>query len=168
MGKPVKLSDRDKRWYRPGGKTGRPRPYRQVRRRILIVCEGTKTEPLYFEAIRKILPPHIVSISIAGEGANTLSLVQRARGEYQSRLTQLLGEHYRKNSTDMYSKLSCRGDQKQAIARARRLFDDFVNRHLPFSQANPCTTVYRLIDELNGYLPPDAVAPRQKGQILHK
>ncbi|MGH7862625.1 MAG: RloB family protein, partial [Candidatus Dormibacteraceae bacterium] len=41
--------------------------------RILIVCEGTKTEPNYFRGFR------VLSAEIIGEGYNTVSLVERAR-----------------------------------------------------------------------------------------
>lgn len=53
-------------------------------KRYLIVCEGTKTEPLYFEAIKKKielkykdrLDVREVSIDIDGTGRNTESLVK--------------------------------------------------------------------------------------------
>lgn len=45
---------------------------------FLIVCEGTKTEPNYFRAIKKELPAHTLEIEILGTGANTLSLVEQA------------------------------------------------------------------------------------------
>ena len=46
------------------------------RERILIVCEGAKTEPNYFRAIQEKLPPRVVEEEIAGEGHNTLRLVE--------------------------------------------------------------------------------------------
>lgn len=60
------------------------RPDRQY---FLIVCEGAKTEPNYFESIKKTLPPGVVNcIEIEGEGRNTLNLIDecikiRARKE---------------------------------------------------------------------------------------
>ncbi|HRI61932.1 MAG TPA: RloB family protein [Saprospiraceae bacterium] len=56
--------------------TGRPRRY------YLIVCEGEKTEPLYFEGLKKDLPPGVLQVTeimISGEGDNTLNLVKKAR-----------------------------------------------------------------------------------------
>ena len=47
---------------------------RQKRKTFLIVCEGTKTEPNYFESFR--VSRHIVEI--VGAGYNTLSLVKEA------------------------------------------------------------------------------------------
>ena len=49
------------------------------RERILIVCEGAKTEPNYFRAIQEKLPPRVVEVEIAGEGHNTLRLVETAQ-----------------------------------------------------------------------------------------
>ncbi len=53
----------------------RPRVFdkREPGPRILIVCEGEKTEPNYFRAFR------VFSAEIVGEGYNTLSLVERAK-----------------------------------------------------------------------------------------
>jgi len=55
----------------------------EVRQRFLIVCEGTKTEPIYFEQFRV---PGLV-IQLERTGRNTISLVEEAlklrrEGEY--------------------------------------------------------------------------------------
>ena len=81
--KPLKKSDADKKWMKPR---------RDGRRMIapeyhLIVTEGTKTEPNYFEKLKdeinKKYKDRIDRISIqiegVGEGANTLSLLDRAQ-----------------------------------------------------------------------------------------
>ncbi|MEY4902240.1 MAG: hypothetical protein RLZZ292_55 [Bacteroidota bacterium] len=47
------------------------------RKYFLIVCEGAKTEPSYFEAIKKKLPRGVMQcIDIQGEGKNTLTLIE--------------------------------------------------------------------------------------------
>lgn len=47
------------------------------RRYFLIVCEGTKTEPNYFEAIKKELPRGILeNVDIEGLRKNTLSIIE--------------------------------------------------------------------------------------------
>ena len=51
---------------------------------FLILCEGQRTEPNYFHAIEKKLPKYIV-VSIFGEGANTLSVVEKAIDMQESR-----------------------------------------------------------------------------------
>jgi hypothetical protein len=51
------------------------------RKRYLIVCEGEKTEPNYFESLKRALPQgvlDVVDFRIVGEGFNTVSLVSRA------------------------------------------------------------------------------------------
>jgi len=57
---------------------------RKNRERILIVCEGEKTEPLYFKEFAKLLPKSTAQVAeaekpvidITGRGMNTLRLVQ--------------------------------------------------------------------------------------------
>lgn len=63
------------------------RPFGNIpqRRYYLIVCEGEETEPNYFEAIKRILPPAMISrVSITGTGRNTRSLV-----DYTQKLVDL-------------------------------------------------------------------------------
>ena len=61
---------------------------RQVVCKILIVCEGTKTEPNYFEAFRTLNSGTIVyDIDVKGLGQNTTDVVDKAielknKGEY--------------------------------------------------------------------------------------
>jgi RloB-like protein len=50
---------------------------RPQRKYILIVCEGTKTEPNYFEAIKAKLPRGVMeTIDIQGLGKNTLTIIE--------------------------------------------------------------------------------------------
>ena len=79
MGKPLKLTDQNKAWATRSPKE-RPFEVRPIRERILIVCEGSKTEPNYFESIKGVLPQQIANvIDVDGQGYNTQSLVNRAR-----------------------------------------------------------------------------------------
>jgi len=55
--------------------------FKPKRKRYLIVCEGEKTEPNYFESLKLALPKgvlEVVDFRIIGEGFNTESLVQQA------------------------------------------------------------------------------------------
>lgn len=80
MGQPVKLSDRNKQWFIKSLHCRERRlNIREERQRFLIVCEGEKTEPNYFEMFGQELPRRVVQLDIYGEGANTLSLVSRAK-----------------------------------------------------------------------------------------
>jgi hypothetical protein len=222
MSNRIKLKNDDKRWGQKNKEPKRLKAFRNARQRFLIVCEGMKTEPYYFESFNKLLPKHIIYLQIEGKGANTLSLVEKARvlrnkharsdiifdqvwvvfdhdsfksdqfdnairsaeadgmqcawsneafelwyvlhfeyrntstsrDDFSSILSRKLNEQYQKNSPDMYQKLSRLGNQQQAIAWARKLDEDFSIRQIPPSGANPCTTVYKLVEELNRYLPP--------------
>lgn len=227
MGKPVKVSDLKTPWCRR--ELRRKTRLRPSRERILIVCEGERTEPNYFNALGRTLMSHVVELVVEGPGMNTLSLVREAirlrdteadgplpydqtwavfdrnsfpphdfdnaihkagsdnvkcawtneafelwyvlhfeyrttamsRDEYKGRLTELLDQEYKKNAPDMYRQLAAKGNEAQAIDWARRLDEEAtVGRTLP-SRANPCTTVYRLVEELNRFRPspgPDANA----------
>lgn len=55
---------------------------------------------------------------------------------------------YTKNSNDMYTLLTELGDQAQAIKWAKSL--EAQNLGLACSKQNPCTLVYKLVEELNG------------------
>ena len=45
---------------------------------ILIVCEGEKTEPNYFKAIKKSRYTEVLEVQVKGEGRSTVSLVKKA------------------------------------------------------------------------------------------
>ncbi|HRY33040.1 MAG TPA: RloB family protein [Bacteroidales bacterium] len=62
--------------------TERKLDVRAKRTYYVIVCEGEKTEPNYFEGLKKALPPGVLQtcqIDIHGIGDNTLSLVRKAK-----------------------------------------------------------------------------------------
>lgn len=58
----------------------RRRPSVKPRECVLIVCEGEKTEPQYFEAMRRELRLHIVEVVVEGEkcGSSPISVVDYA------------------------------------------------------------------------------------------
>ncbi|MEM9884358.1 MAG: RloB family protein [Bacteroidota bacterium] len=47
------------------------------RQYFLIVCEGEKTEPNYFNSLIDTLPPDLVKVEIIGEGTNTIDVVEK-------------------------------------------------------------------------------------------
>jgi hypothetical protein len=69
-----------------------------------------------------------------------------SRTQYEAKLTELLQRQYLKNSNDMYELLSRR--QNKALQNARKLFAQ--QSVLPLSQRNPITTVFQLVERLNG------------------
>lgn len=82
--KPEKKSDRDKNW-REGTRRSRQVRVRLVRH--LIVCEGKRTEPLYFEGMRSRLSAENrgkVQIDVLGTGKHTLDLLEFAAEKARS------------------------------------------------------------------------------------
>lgn len=75
--------------YLPAGFTleqSRRQGNRPKRRNILIVCEGEKTEPNYFEAFRrKLVGGEGDRVCVVGAGDNTLSLVDKAKELVENR-----------------------------------------------------------------------------------
>lgn len=65
-----------KSWNRTKGNHLRKVNVRDTRKKFLIVCEGTKTEPNYFKCFR--VNRDVVKLDIEGFGYNTLTLVREA------------------------------------------------------------------------------------------
>lgn len=55
---------------------------------------------------------------------------------------------YVKNSQNMYETLLAFGNQEQATKWAQSLLD--LNNTQDYAKQNPCTTVFELVNELNG------------------
>lgn len=69
---------------------------RALRKYFLIVCEGEKTEPYYFEGFKNDLPKGVlesVTIDITGTGKNTLSLIEEVMTQRDVR-EQATGRRY--------------------------------------------------------------------------
>lgn len=76
--KPTKKSDSGKAWMQPR----RDRVIKIAPEYHLIVSEGTKTEPQYFQTIKDAVNESFrnrVQLEIVGVGANTVSLFQKAK-----------------------------------------------------------------------------------------
>lgn len=78
MGRTITLSQSQQRKY-DRGKKKRPVGTRIPRKRFLILCEGEKTEPAYFSALKKEIPRGMLDLVIQGVGKNTLALTRRAK-----------------------------------------------------------------------------------------
>ena len=80
MARKIKIpNERLKRYNREEQK--RKRDTRAKRKYYLIVCEGAKTEPNYFEGLKQDLPKGVLTayqIDIEGAGRNTQSLIDEA------------------------------------------------------------------------------------------
>ncbi|HHU46666.1 MAG TPA: RloB domain-containing protein [Bacteroidales bacterium] len=80
MAKKVKLPEHIKKKYERI-ESKRLENVKSKHRFYLIVCEGEKTEPNYFESLKDDLPKGVLNVcdfKIVGTGNNTISLVKRA------------------------------------------------------------------------------------------
>ncbi|HPX75067.1 MAG TPA: RloB family protein [Bacteroidales bacterium] len=80
MAKKVKIPNHIKKRYERV-ESKRLENVKPKRRFYLIVCEGEKTEPNYFESLKNDLPKGVLNVCdfrIEGTGNNTVSLVKRA------------------------------------------------------------------------------------------
>ncbi len=58
---------------------------KEPRKSILIVCEGKKTEPIYFNALKETLRLIMVDVEIVGEGGAPITVVNRAIARREER-----------------------------------------------------------------------------------
>ena len=77
-----------------------------MKRRILIVCEGKKTEPQYFESLKNELRLSAIDIKVEGSGYNTKSLV-----DYTVKLVE-----YAEEETVPYDEVWCVFDRDDFTA----------------------------------------------------
>lgn len=72
-----------RRRVRAEAELGRGKPTRRVRKFILVVCEGEKTERVYLESLRSALEISKTTVEIVGAGAEIVGVVSEAidRGE---------------------------------------------------------------------------------------
>ena len=65
----------------PRNRIARQGPKREQYDRVLIVCEGSRTEPLYFEEIASRYRLSTANIKVIGSGADPRTVVREARKE---------------------------------------------------------------------------------------
>lgn len=63
---------------RPRNPSKRKAPKREPYKRILIVCEGSKTEPFYFDEIRNRYKLSAANVKVANKGSAPISVVKSA------------------------------------------------------------------------------------------
>ncbi len=71
-----------------------------------------------------------------------------SRGDYITKLGELLGRKYEKNSETMYEEVERR--QSDAIRNAKRLLEQYTPRDP--AHDNPSTTVHLLVEQLNRFV----------------
>ncbi len=57
----------------------RRKPSREPYDKVLIICEGEKTEPIYFHGLKNYLRLNSANVAIVGEGATPAKIVERAK-----------------------------------------------------------------------------------------
>ena len=81
MARKINIGDDIKNKYKGTTASFREMDTKSKRKFYLIVCEGEKTEPNYFESLKNTLPKGVLSVydfKIDGTGYNTESLVRKA------------------------------------------------------------------------------------------
>lgn len=124
-------------WRKPGRRQG----YRVLApERHLIVCEGEKTEPLYFEGMRNALKPEFrnrIHIVVKGTGLHTTDLL-----DYALRECRLSGGYdhvwlaYDRDDFDLQ-------EFDSVVSKCARYSDEITTYHLLWS--NPCVEVWMLL-----------------------
>lgn len=124
-------------WRKPGRRQG----YRVLApERHLIVCEGEKTEPLYFEGMRNALKPEFrnrIHIVVKGTGLHTTDLL-----DYALRECRLSGGYdhvwlaYDRDDFDLQ-------DFDSVVSGCARNSDEITTYHPLWS--NPCVEVWMLL-----------------------
>ena len=136
--------------------------------RFLIVCEGSRTEPNYFQALVRDRYSEVRDEKIVGEGKSTCALVKRtlqikdelerkrqfSRHDYIEKLQSEIRKHpgyenyeYKKNDASIYKMLTTIGNEDLAKRCAERL-RSFFDGDEDYKEHKPCTTVDLLVIEL--------------------
>jgi len=100
---------------------GRRADYAPSRKNILIVCEGEKTEPLYFKALCKEL--NLKSVTIEGSGACYQSVVEHALESQKRRKREAKKSHRNNWGKEEFDEVWCvfdfeRAEDKPSLYRA--------------------------------------------------
>lgn len=118
----------------------------------LIVTEGKRTEPYYFNGLKRLIVEktggtvnvvELPSIDIHGEGSSTGRLIE-------------VTEQLVKEAKILYQNIWVVFDKNDgvntAIRNAKRRMADFNSDKTKPSEFDPGTTVYKLVEELKSYL----------------
>ncbi len=108
---------------------------KEPRKSILIVCEGSKTEPIYFNSLRKKLRLSTVEVEIVGKGEAAITVVDRAielRGE-RKRLAKASGGRVAYDV--VYCVIDVEAPQAESLSRAVNKAED---NKLEVILSNPC------------------------------
>lgn len=111
---------------------------KEPRKSVLIVCEGKKTEPIYFNSLKSKLRLAMVEVEIVGEGAAPINVVDRA---IELREERKLLVRERKSLTKVaYEVVYCVIDVEAPIPHESlaRAIDKANGNKLDVILSNPC------------------------------
>lgn len=116
-------------------------PHRQIRSKVVIACEGKKTEPLYFDAIRSHLRVSAKDIVIVDhKGTDPLTIVQSAVDEVEGQKPWLKGD----TAWAVFD-----GDEHRQNAAQKQRWDQALSlaaaRHIKVVISNPCFELWYLL-----------------------
>ena len=129
--------------HKPRGFARRP-PKREEGSKVIIVCEGSKTEKNYFEAIRKDLRLTTVQIAVYHpNGTNPRLIVDSARQKRQEQINDKTWngqkdtawavydgvEHFNNNSADWHEAINIARDHKINLAITNPSFEFYYLLH---------------------------------------
>jgi hypothetical protein len=148
---------------RRGRDLSRRRPQREPRLRILILCEGSRTEPGYFRAFRAELRNRLVEIEVDDRGGVPKTLVERtaARKKEAEREARSARDRYL-----AYDEVWCVFDIDEHPLLPDALQQARDNRiHLAVS--NPCFELWALLhfQDQSSYLHRHAVQSRLRHHL---
>ena len=149
---------------RPRQQLTRRGPEREPYDRVLIVCEGKRTEPLYFEDLAAHFRLSTANVVITGEGADPRTVVRVAKKLRRDEARR--GEKYDRvycvfdRDEHMTFRQAC--DEARAcgifVVRSWPCFEFWLRLHFgfsrqPYSKFGGKSAAQRCVDELRGWLP---------------
>ena len=129
------------------GKQSQSREQKVIRCSVLIVCEGTKTEPNYFEAFELWYLYHFQNVTTG-----------ISRQQYEEKISAAVNASplytfkkkytYVKKDPRNYEIMTTYGSMDSALRFAEKKHIEYEDTR--YAVQNPCTTVYRLVKQLLG------------------
>lgn len=128
---------------RPEIALGRGRPTRRPRECILVVCEGTETEPNYLRSLRRAIGLSTLEVEIVGEGVEIVGVVAEAIRRRDERETAAEGS----NRLAPFDEVWCVADteRKKDNPSWERGVDRARATDLKLAWSNPCFEFWLLL-----------------------
>lgn len=130
--------------------------FKTKRRQYLIVCEGERTEPNYFESLKLTLPKGVLDIAnlnIVGKGFNTESLVHKAielRDKWQKEIGREIDKLWVVFDKDDFPSQAfnnaiqlCRNTPRVEAAWSNEAFEIWYLQHFEYCEASLKRKTYK-------------------------